>query len=273
MSRDIKRNFNIFFFTHDYRIFDTILKKEKTMLYTLFSPAESKNFGGDNPTLSTLLFSVEVRQEILQAYESILHVNNNDELKKLFGLKKESDIQNYCESIFSSSTMEALKRYDGVAYDYLKYQDLHANEQNYLKEHVIIFSNLFGPIMGGDLIPNYKVKQGEHIGGIVPEHYYKKAIGSNMDSLLENSDILDLRAGYYNKFYTASQPYHTAKFLKDGKVVSHWAKAYRGILLRSLALKKIETVEDFVKMEVENLRVKDILHVKNKTEIVYEIMQ
>ncbi|MEA2111691.1 MAG: YaaA family protein [Campylobacterota bacterium] len=243
------------------------------MLYTLFSPAESKNFGGNNPTLSKLLFSVELRKEILDTYEEIIHANSNDELTKLFGLKKESDILNYKDSIFSSPTMEALKRYDGVAYDYLKYQDLHVNEQNYLKEHVIIFSNLFGPIMGGDLIPNYKVKQGEHIRGIAPEQYYKKAITESMNSLLKGSNILDLRAGYYNKFYTASQPYHSAKFLKDGKVVSHWAKAYRGILLRALAINKIETVEEFVKMEVENLKVKDILHVKNRTEIVYEIIQ
>jgi cytoplasmic iron level regulating protein YaaA (DUF328/UPF0246 family) len=243
------------------------------MLYTLFSPAESKNSGGLQPPLKNLLFGLQKRSEILQAYENILNSNNHEELSKLFGLKKLQDITQYNHSIMTSPTMVALQRYDGVAYDYLKYETLDATTKEYLDTHCIIFSNLFGPIMGGDTIPIYKVKQTEHIGDIIPEHFHKKAFGSELDTLLSGDAILDLRAGYYNKFFTASHPYHTAKFLKDGKVVSHWAKAYRGILLRALGVNKIETIEDFIKMEIENLKVKDILHVKNKTEIVYEIMQ
>jgi cytoplasmic iron level regulating protein YaaA (DUF328/UPF0246 family) len=243
------------------------------MLYTLFSPAESKNRGGSLPPLKELLFGLEKRQEILHSYEEILKDADLKVLCKLFGLKKPEDISVYQHSIVDSPTMVALQRYDGVAYDYLKYETLSNEQKEYLKTHTIIFSNLFGPIMGGDAIPIYKVKQTEHIGKIIPEHYYKKALSSHLDSLLDGAAILDLRAGYYNKFYIASHPYHSAKFLKEGKVVSHWAKAYRGILLRALALHHVQSIDDFVKMEIDHLQVKDILHVKNRTEIVYEIMQ
>jgi hypothetical protein len=253
--------------------FATILEKEHLMLYTLFSPAENKKPSGSCAALSTLLFSLETRRGLLDTYESILTENDGNELKKLFGLKKESDITALKTSLFNSPTLPALERYSGVAYEYLDYASLQSPMQKYLCSHTIIFSNLFGPILGGDLIPNYKVKQGESIRGIAPDQYYKKATSLELDALLHDADILDLRAGYYHKFYTPKQPYHTVKFLKEGKVVSHWAKAYRGILLRKLAQHHVESVGDFVKLDIENLRIKDILHVKNKTEIVYEIVQ
>lgn len=243
------------------------------MLYTLFSPAENKNLSGSKAPLNELLFTLEKRRQLLDTYESILSDDCNDELQKLFGLKKEHDITLLKTSLYNSPTMPALERYSGVAYEYLGYSSLEPSMQEYLCSYTIIFSNLFGPIMGGDLIPNYKVKQGESVRDIAPDQYYKKQTSSDLDILLHDMDILDLRASYYNKFYAIQQPYHTVKFLKEGKVVSHWAKAYRGILLRNLALHHIETVQDFIKLDIDNLYVKDILHVKNRTEIVYEIIQ
>ncbi|MDX1294644.1 MAG: peroxide stress protein YaaA, partial [Sulfurimonadaceae bacterium] len=84
--------------------------------------------------------------------------------------------------------------------------------------------------------------------------------------------VLDLRAGYYDKFYKPSQPFTTLKFIKGGKVVSHWAKAYRGTVLRQLALNSVDSLDDFMKLEIEGLMVKEIKKVKNKTEIVFDIV-
>ena len=122
------------------------------------------------------------------------------------------------------------------------------------------------------MISDYKVKQGNHIGGIAPDIYYKKAFSDNLDTLLERHDILDLRAGYYNKFYRPGQPFTTLKFMKGGKVVSHWAKAYRGIVLRHLAQHNIQRLDDFMKLEIEGLMVNEIRKIKNKTEIVFDIV-
>ena len=84
--------------------------------------------------------------------------------------------------------------------------------------------------------------------------------------------MLDLRAGYYDKFYKISKPYTTLKFLKDGKSVSHWAKAYRGIVLREAAKHNVTSLNEFHKLNIENLHVRDIQTIKNKTEIVYDII-
>ncbi len=86
-------------------------------------------------------------------------------------------------------------------------------------------------------------------------------------------DILDLRAGYYDKFYKLTKPYTTLKFLKGGKTVSHWAKAYRGLVLRELAKNNISSMEEFMSLEIEGLSIKEIKVIKNKTEIVYNITQ
>ena len=61
------------------------------------------------------------------------------------------------------------------------------------------------------------------------------------------------------------------KFIKNGKVVSHWAKAYRGIVLQKLAENNIRSMSEFMKMEIDGLTVKEIIHKKIHTEIIYDI--
>ena len=169
--------------------------------------------------------------------------------------------------------MCAIERYQGVAYDYLQYTALNRDAQEYLKRNTIIFSNLYGPILGGDTIANYKVKQGNRIGTIAPEKFYKERFSYQLDLYLAHHDILDLRAGYYDKFYKPSKPYTTLKFLKNKKVVSHWAKAYRGVVLREIAKTGVTTLEDFLKLEIEQLQLYEIREQKLKREIIYSIIE
>jgi cytoplasmic iron level regulating protein YaaA (DUF328/UPF0246 family) len=66
-------------------------------------------------------------------------------------------------------------------------------------------------------------------------------------------------------------PYTTLKFLKGGKVVSYWAKAYRGIVLREIAKANVKSIDEFMALEIEGLIAQEIKKIKNKTEIVYRI--
>ncbi len=242
------------------------------MLYTLFSPSEGKHHGGSGQPLSRLLFDLQPRKQILEAYDAIVNSGNSEAIKMLFGYKKDADCAPYLGRVFETATMPAIKRYDGVAYDFLNVASLDDAATEYLYSHTIIFSNLYGPIMGGDFIADYKVKQGNDIGSITPDLYYKKGFTEALDALLEGQEILDLRAGYYDKFYKPSQPFTTLKFMKEGKVVSHWAKAYRGIVLREIAKHHVESIRDFMKLEIEGLKVEEVKKGKNKTEIVYSII-
>ena len=241
------------------------------MLKILFSPSEGKKSGGAI-TSQDILGTLNARNNILKEYNNIVLSENQDSIKKLFGIKKFEDCQPYISDIFNSPRMMAIERYDGVAYNYLAYKEQDSQTQQYLQTHTIIFSNLYGPLLGGDPIANYKVKQGNSIGEITPEKFYKERFSYQLDLYLGNTEILDLRAGYYDKFYKITKPYTTLKFLKNGKSVSHWAKAYRGIVLRELAKHQIDSLEAFMALEIEGLSVQEIKTTKNKREIVYNII-
>jgi len=241
------------------------------MIKILFSPSEGKNNGG-NEISKELLGSNEARSDILNAYNTVVNSQNKEKIQQLFGFKKFEDCETYIKDVFNSDLMCAIQRYQGVAYDYLDFNSLDTNTQKYLKNNTIIFSNLYGPILGSDTIANYKVKQGNNIGEIIPDKFYKDRFSYQLDLYLHKDEILDLRAGYYDKFYKITKPYTTLKFLKDGKTVSHWAKAYRGIVLRELAKHNIQSIEEFKSLEIQNLQIKEIKVIKNKTEIIYDII-
>jgi len=240
----------------------------------LLAPSETKKSGGAlsfNP--NTLLFEALLphRTKLLHAYINVLQKGDIPTLSKMFGLKKEADILAHKKDIIHELTMKAIERYTGVAFDYLGYEGLDEKTQHYIDNHVILFSNLFGPIRASDLIPEYKLKQGEAVGEIKTEKFYHEHSAQLMESYLAEDEILDLRAGFYDKFYKPTKPYTTLKFIKEGKVVSHWAKAYRGIVLREIAKAGVETLEEFMKLPIEGLSIKEIQTKKNKTEIIYEI--
>ncbi len=240
------------------------------MLKILFSPAEGKKSGG-SLIAKELLGSNDARDGILNEYNEILNTGDEEVIKSLFGFKKFEDCKAYICDIFDTDYMHAIERYNGVAYDYLEYNSLHVDTQEYIKNNTIIFSNLYGPILGGDTIANYKVKQGNNIGSFIPDKFYKDRFSYQLDLFLNDDEILDLRAGYYDKFYKLTKPYTTLKFLKDGKTVSHWAKAYRGLVLKAVAENNINSLKEFMSLEIESLHVKEIKVIKNKTEIVYDI--
>ncbi len=240
----------------------------------LLAPSETKRSGGSEPFhLSTLLFELLLphRTKLLHTYINILQKGDMQVLSKMFGLKKESDILHHKKDIIYELTMKAIERYTGVAFDYLGYEKLDVDAQHYIDSHVILFSNLFGPIRASDLIPEYKLKQGEAVGDSKTEKFYNEHSAALMEAYLADDEILDLRAGFYDKFYKPQKNYTTLKFIKDGKVVSHWAKAYRGIVLREIAKAGVASIEDFMKLPIEGLSIKEIQTKKNKTEIIYEI--
>jgi len=245
-------------------------------LKILLAPSETKSLGGNREFKLENLSFLDlngVRSRLINKYETILKRANLDELKELFGLKKQEDIQKQIDEYFSNQAKEAILRYKGVAFDYLDYLSLDERAKEYINNNLLIFSNLYGVVKPNDYILNYKVKQGAKVGSLKPEVLYKEALKDILDKELENEDILDIRAGFYNKFYKPSKFYTTLKFLKNGKVVSHWAKAYRGLVLRYCAINSIQSIKDFISMPIEGLNLKEIRESKNSQEIIYEVEQ
>ena len=240
----------------------------------LLAPSETKLAGGDNSfDINKLSFQTlnNTRKKLLSLYTTIVTSNDKESIKKIFGLKKDKDIEPFLTDITKAPTMKAIQRYTGVAFDYLEYNTLNKDAQTYIDDNVLLFSNLFGVLKANDYIPNYRLKQGEMLQSIKVDQIYKPEITPILDEYLQDNDILDIRATYYDKFYKPSSKYTTLKFLKDGKVVSHWAKAYRGMVLKAIALNNTQTIDEFLKLPIQGLAIQEIIEKKNYNQIIYEI--
>ncbi len=242
----------------------------------LFSPSESKSLESscDSLQLETFLFDklIKKRGFATKKYQNFINNASKDELKKLFGIKNEKLLKTLEDiDIFKDKTQKAILRYNGVGYEYLSYPTLRKSEQEFLDNNMIIFSNLFGPILAKTCIPYYKLKQGERVENFAFENFYKKEFSFSLDKYLKNELVIDLRATFYEKFYLPSKKYYTFKFLKNSKVVSHWAKAYRGKIARELAIYQPKNEKELMQIEFNNLKIKEIKEIKNKKELTFEI--
>ncbi|WP_410689343.1 peroxide stress protein YaaA [Campylobacter lari] len=242
----------------------------------LFSPSESKNKTNTQTCINenSFVFSnlYSKRLEVLTKYKNHIKQCSEGELEKFFGVKDKNEMQELTQNIITKDTIKAIQRYNGVAFDYLDYENLSEVSREYIDENVLIFSNLFGPILAKDLIPYYKLKQGEKIKDFNIEKFYKDNFSDEVDKFLENELIIDLRAKFYEKFYTIKRPFLTLTFLKKSKSLSHFAKAYRGKMLRILASKNIHSKEALLENLPNELKIKEIKIQGLKEEIVLDIV-
>ena len=242
----------------------------------LFSPSEAKTAVSSNKFIDRGDFIFpnlyEKRCEILKIYNDFLQKATVEKISKLFGVKNLNDEPSLRESLFKKGTVKAVLRYDGVAYKHLDYRSLDSAPQGFIDKNTLIFSNLFGPVLAADALPEYKLKQGERIDGLNLEEFYRQNFSGEIDEWLGDDDILDLRAEFYEKFYRIRKPFATFKFLKNGKVVSHYAKAYRGIVLRQVAQNGVKNFDELCKMDIENLRLIDVKKTGLKSEFLVQII-
>lgn len=242
----------------------------------LLAPAETKNSGGEGKAFCEENFCFKElfnkREEIFNIYEKLLSDSSIEELSKWFGLKKLDEVKKYKESLLNKPTIKAINRYNGVAFDALDYNTLKTNQQKYIDENVVLFSNLFGPILASDKIPDYKYKQGAKLPNINVEKFYMDNFTSTLDEFV-GDEVIDLRAGFYEKFYKVKKAeVLTFKFIKDGKVVSHWAKFYRGKVLQEMAKNSISNHSEFMNMQIPGLRLNEIQEKKNIKTLIMDIV-
>ena len=242
----------------------------------LFSPSEAKTAVSLNKFIDRGNFIFpnlyEKRYKILKIYDDFLQTATVEKISKLFGVKNLTDEPSLRESLFKKGAVKAVLRYDGVAYKHLDYRSLDSAAQDFIDKNTLIFSNVFGPVLAADALPEYRLKQGERIDGLNLEEFYRQNFSGEIDGWLGDDDILDLRAEFYEKFYRIRKPFATFKFLKNGKVVSHYAKAYRGIVLRQVAQNGVKNFDELCKMDIENLRLIDVKKTGLKSEFLVQIV-
>jgi cytoplasmic iron level regulating protein YaaA (DUF328/UPF0246 family) len=218
----------------------------------LLAPSEKKTKGGSEEFFSSFF---EIQKEAIEKFDTFLQTN--------------TDTKNFCKDktpILKRKAKKAILRYSGVAFSHLDYESLDDASKEWLDENLLIFSNLFGILKANDKIPYYTLKQGKKPGFDIYT-YYKEKIPLVLDEIEE---FIDLRAKFYEKIYKPKNAI-TFKFIKDNKVVSHFAKAYRGLLTRYLAIYKPKTLDDVLKIVFPFIKVTEIIEKKSLKEIVCEV--
>lgn len=211
--------------------------------------------------------------QALTHYEDFIKSSDDEALKELFGVKNPKEFNKFKQDLKEAPTNRAIELYSGVSYQFLDFKNLDKQSQNYILENTLIFSNLFGVVRASDTLPFYKFKQGAKIGNFAIEKFYKEHFSSALDEFLKDENIIDLRAGFYDKFYTPKKSFSTYKFIKNGKIVSHFAKAYRGVLLKILAQNQIKDNQTLLDKLPPELRLKEVKITKFKEEFTLEILE
>lgn len=211
--------------------------------------------------------------QALTHYENFIKSSDDEALKELFGVKNPKEFNKFKQDLKEAPTNRAIELYSGVSYQFLDFKNLDKQSQNYILENTLIFSNLFGVVRANDTLPFYKFKQGAKIGNFAIEKFYKEHFSSALDEFLKDENIIDLRAGFYDKFYTPKKSFSTYKFIKNGKIVSHFAKAYRGVLLKILAQNQIKDNQTLLDKLPPELRLKEVKITKFKEEFTLEILE
>lgn len=191
-------------------------------------PSETKAPGGSGPAvdLEGLSFPAltPVRCALLDELSS-LEVDDAMEVLGISGrLRPEAEAN---RELRTSPTMPALYRYTGVLFDALSAPTLPESAW----ERLAVGSALFGVVRAGDLIPRYRLSGGTKLGGRTMRSRWGRLI---TEALAEEGFVVDLRSGAYQQLGRVPGAV-TVRVEKDGKVVSHFNKHYKGELARVLA--------------------------------------
>lgn len=250
------------------------------LIKILFSPSEGKykphkiqqmdqNRHSDSGEIPCL------NPQAVQSYLEFLNTRSKNEIAKLFGSKMLNlEELEAVQNLLLSPRIESIRLYSGVAYGALDFESLDSQSQDYLFKNLYIFSNLFGLVRADDRIPYYNLHQGKGVGDFELKTLYRH-IAPTLDEMFAGVQVLDLRAEAYIKAYMlpVSNPtqYYQVHFFKNGKKVSHYAKFYRGIYARSIALSGIKNLDELESLYVDGLRLKDQISMGNATILVYEV--
>ncbi|MDY7083866.1 MAG: peroxide stress protein YaaA [Actinomycetota bacterium] len=147
-------------------------------------------------------------------------------------------------SLLTAPAAPAVSVYSGVLYEALDARSLAPEARAWLDSRAVVFSGLWGVVRLDDRIPAYRLSVGvtlPGLGGLTA--YWKKVLPKALDRVASDGPVLDLRSGAYGAMWTPPAGSATVRVLHervvDGvaerSVVSHFNKATKGRLVRSLA--------------------------------------
>ncbi|MEV8632242.1 peroxide stress protein YaaA [Streptosporangium sp. NPDC051023] len=201
----------------------------------LLPPSEGKAGLGDGPALdlSQLSFPslTASRKKVLG---TLVTLSRKPQAQAVLGLSpgQLGEIGKNRE-LRTAPTLRAAELYTGVLYDNLGLASLSPDALERAERSLLIFSGLWGLLRITDRVAPYRLSMGVRLpplGGLGA--YWRKPITPVLDA--EPGLVVDLRSSTYAAAWQPGERAVGVRVLKDGKVVSHMAKATRGVIARAL---------------------------------------
>ncbi|MFI7637578.1 YaaA family protein [Nonomuraea sp. NPDC049400] len=201
----------------------------------LLPPSEGKASEGDGPPLAELSFPAleRPRKRVLNA---LVRASKRRDALDVLGLTPglAGELAKNAE-LKTAPTLPAADLYTGVLYDNLGLRSLEGDARRRAEESVLIFSGLWGVLRITDRVPPYRLSMGVNlppIGGLAA--FWRPQLSKQLDR--ESGLVVDLRSATYAGAWQPGDRSVTVRVFRDGKVVSHMAKATRGEIARALLL-------------------------------------
>lgn len=199
----------------------------------LLPPSEGKASEGSGPPVGELSFS-SLSKHRTRALNALIRASKRRDALETLGLTPglAGELAKNLE-LKTAPTLPAADLYTGVLYDNLGLGTLDGEARSRAEESVLIFSGLWGVVRITDRIPPYRLSMGVSlppIGGLAA--FWRPALTKELDRL--PGLVVDLRSATYAGAWQPGDRSVTVRVFRDGKVVSHMAKATRGVIARSL---------------------------------------
>ena len=224
------------------------------------------------PIKAPVLLSGQASEPLVARYESILRTGSDKQKQSLTGWSSADKIKALPTNLATAPVVPALERYTGVGFQYLNIATLNAHARAYLDTHLVIFSHLFGPLRATDLIPETKLKQTTRFAGKQLANYFNEQTAQAVEQVIDGRPVLDVRAGLYERFFTPTTPTITCGFTKQGKTVSHWSKAYRGVVARQVAIHQPGSIEALLAIPMPGLKQAEVTTSPSGVHVSYRVV-
>ena len=218
-------------------------------MLVLLPPSETKRDGGEPGSsldLAALRYP-ELTAHRTQALDALRRLSRN--LNVATGALGLGPTQRFeidrNRVVRSAPTMPVIDRYTGVLFDGIAAESLSAPERQWVVDHVVVNSALFGLVGAGDPIPAYRLSHDSRLPALPLKKHWRGAIG---DLLARQSGlVLDLRSESYAALgpLVAGSDAHYLRVVTQTetgqkKALTHFNKKGKGLFVRELAAAGID---------------------------------
>lgn len=211
-------------------------------MLVLLPPSETKAIGGNGAPLDLELLSFPelnpIRDKLATALVDLARDTGASIEALEISAKQTDEVQRNAE-LRTSRTMPALHRYTGVLYDALDVKTLTKAEKERAHRKLAVASALFGIARAGDPIPAYRLSGGNTLPALGSlRTVWKPVLEPVLTSITDF--VVDLRSGAYANLAKLPHAAQVRVITEDGKVISHFNKAHKGLLARAIATSRAE---------------------------------